>query len=247
MTPSTTVNPRSASHREVVDRLATAQKSNRGAPGYSRWVNRPVGRHIAAVAYRVGATPNQVTAVSALLSAAAIALIAAVPPVPVLGFAVAVLLAAGFAFDSADGQLARLTGTGSPAGEWLDHVVDCWKTVSLHLAVLVAWYRFSDLGTGWLLVPLGFTIVATVFFFAIILAEQLRRRAGVPDETAQTTAPVLRSLLVLPADYGLMCVAFALLGFPTAFAWLYGALFACNALILLAALRRWHRRLAALR
>ena len=33
--------------REAVSALVTAQKSNRGAAPYSRWVNRPLGRHLA--------------------------------------------------------------------------------------------------------------------------------------------------------------------------------------------------------
>lgn len=233
-------------HRAVVARLASAQKSNRGAPGYSRWVNRPLGRHVAAAAYRTGRTPDQVTAASACLTLLGVVLVATVEPRPWLGPVVALLLAAGFAFDSADGQLARLTGTGSLAGEWLDHVVDCAKTTLLHLAVLVAWFRFLDRPDGWLLVPLAFVVVANVFFFAIILSEQLRRRSGVPDETATTAAPVVRSLLVLPADYGVLCAAFLLVGLPALFVPVYTALMAANALLLPAALRRWYRRLRAL-
>ena len=53
------------------------------------------------------------------------------------------LLVVGYAFDAADGQLARLRGGGIIAGEWLDHMVDAIKVASLHLAVLVGLYRFD--------------------------------------------------------------------------------------------------------
>jgi phosphatidylglycerophosphate synthase len=242
----TVTERRSRPHRAIVAELASAQKSNRGAPGYSRWVNRPLGRQLAAAAFRAGMTPNGVTAVSALFTFAGIVVVATVAPAAWTGVAVALLLIVGFALDSADGQLARLTGRGSLSGEWLDHVVDCAKTVSLHLAVLIGWFRFVDQPDGWLLVPVLFAIEATVFFFAIILAEQLVRRAGAAQEQATTAAPVARSLLVLPADYGLLCLAFVVSGLPTVFVPLYSVLMVLNVGILLAALPRWFRRLSAI-
>src|SRR5206468_3735903 len=121
----TVANP--PGRREVVIRLAGAQKSNRGAAGYSRWVNRRLGRQIAAVAYLRGLTPNQVSAISAVFTFAAIASLAVFRPDWLLAVLATVALLTGYAFDSADGQLARLRGGGSPAGEWLDHVLDALK------------------------------------------------------------------------------------------------------------------------
>ena len=62
---------------ETVRRLRSAQKGKaRGAPAYSVYVNRSIGRVLAAIAYRAGLTPNQVTAVSALFTFTGIVLIA---------------------------------------------------------------------------------------------------------------------------------------------------------------------------
>ena len=55
-------------------------------------------------------TPNMVTAISAFFSFAAIAFLALVQPSVWLGLAVCLGLVLGYAFDSADGQLARLRG-----------------------------------------------------------------------------------------------------------------------------------------
>jgi phosphatidylglycerophosphate synthase len=63
----------------------------------------------------------------------------------------------GYAFDAADGQLARLRGGGSLAGEWLDHMIDAAKVSSLHVAVAISVYRWFAWAIGWVLVPLGFT------------------------------------------------------------------------------------------
>ncbi|GEA89679.1 CDP-alcohol phosphatidyltransferase family protein [Cellulomonas cellasea] len=241
---------RTQSHREVVRRLAAAQKSNRGAAGWSRWVNRPAGRQLAALAYRLGLSPNHVTVASAALSGTGIALLATQRPTVGTGLLVSALLVVGYMLDAADGQLARLTGTGSRAGEWLDHVVDATKTAVIHLAVLVSWYRFLDLPDRMLLVPLAFSAVACVFFFSVILSEQLRRAhaaLGTPTTRPATEpAPVLRSLVVLPGDYGILCVSFALLGFSAVFVPLYTLLMVANALLLLAALVRWYREMRTL-
>jgi phosphatidylglycerophosphate synthase len=129
--------------------LTDLQKTSKGAPAYSRLVNRRVGRVFASAAYVLGRTPNQVTALSALCTFSGIATIALVDPSVVSSIAVTLLLAVGYALDSADGQLARLRGGGSVSGEWLDHVVDAAKIATLHLAVLVNWFRFDDGPAAW--------------------------------------------------------------------------------------------------
>ena len=241
--------------REVVARLASAQKSNRGAGAYSRWINRPLGRQFAAVAYLLGLTPNQVSLISAAFSYASIAAIAVVRPGVTAGVLIALGLVIGYALDSADGQVARLRGGGSTAGEWLDHVIDAAKIVALHCAVAVCWFRFYDLGHAMLLVPLGYAVVASVFFFALVLADMLRRiarmRAGGTGVTTASVNPAeaasrLRSLLVIPNDYGVLCLALITLGFHAVFAWLYSVLFAANALLLVAGCARWFREMRTL-
>jgi phosphatidylglycerophosphate synthase len=235
-------------YRSSLSLLIGAQKSASGAPAYSRYVNRPLGRRLAAVAHVLGATPNQVTAVSALLTFTGIAIIALVAPSWWSGVLVSSCLVLGYALDAADGQLARLRGGGSLSGEWLDHVVDAGKISTLHLAVLVAAARFLDLPALWLLVPIGFTVVANVTFFGMILNGLLRDR-----HTARTGAPVhrpessrLRSLLVIPTDYGLLCLVFLLLGVPTAFGIAYLGLFACAAGFMALALVKWYRSIERL-
>lgn len=129
----------------VLRELRGAQKSSKGVSLYSRYVNRPAGRLLAAGAYRAGLTPNQVTMISALFTFSSIVAVALVEPSWWLGVAVYAGLVVGFAFDSADGQLARLTGRGGPDGEWLDHVVDCAKMILVHSAVLISFDRFGAL------------------------------------------------------------------------------------------------------
>ncbi|WP_150307658.1 CDP-alcohol phosphatidyltransferase family protein [Planctomonas psychrotolerans] len=242
-----TATPRTYS--AAVRSLASSQKSSKGAPAYSRYVNRPLGRRFAALAYVLRLTPNMVTSVSALVTFAGIAMIALLPPTPLFAVLTSVLLILGYALDSADGQLARLRGGGSMVGEWLDHIVDAIKSSALHAAVLIGWFRFLDLDPVWLLVPLGYTIVSAVFFFGMILTDQLRRlnrgsSAMILKHDGRTS--LAYSLAVIPADYGLLCLVFLFAWISPFFVGLYTALFVANALILAASLVRWFRAVSRL-
>ena len=246
--------PSSPSYRDVVHRLASgASKSNRGAGGYTRWVNRPLGRRVAAYSYLRGLTPNQLTFVNALLIFPAMLAMALVAPG---GWTVAAVVAllAGYVLDSADGQLARLRGGGSAAGEWLDHVVDAVKTGVFHAVMVVVWFRFYDLDSAaWLLVPLGFLVVHLSFFFSLMLADDLRRLDKVkrgttapPVDVTSERAPVLRSLIVLPNDWGVVCLTVLLLAVQPVFMTLYTGLFLANVLFLAYGWVRWYRELVTI-
>jgi hypothetical protein len=233
------------SHRARARALsAGAGKSNRGAPGYSRWVNRPLGRQLAVIAFQAGLTPNQVTVVSGLTTLTGVAVLASAPSTVPVGLLVAGLLVLGYALDSADGQLARMRGGGSRTGEWLDHVFDCVKLATLHVAVLVAWYRHFDLDPWMLVVPLVFGAQASTYFFGKILSDLFRPARPAAPAAGDGPPPVLASLLVLPLDYGLLCIVVATLGFHQIFVGLYSVLAVCGVLLLAAALPKWYRDLA---
>jgi len=245
-TPARGTVPRA--FRPALAALVSAQKPSTGAPAYSRFVNRRLGRWAAAAAYTLGATPNQVTALSAACTFAGIAVLALAPSGVGTALAVVLLLVVGYALDSADGQLARLRGGGSPAGEWLDHVIDATKIAVLHLAVFASWLREPEGREALLAVPLVYQVVATVAFFAIVLTDQLRRaeaaKTGVAAPVGRRTG-LLYSLAVVPTDYGLMCLAFVLLAWPPAFTVVYVALLVANAAYLVLALPKWFRELRA--
>lgn len=228
--------------REALAGLSTAQKSSKGAPAYSRYVNRRLGRYLAAASFAAGLSPNQVTALSAVSTFSAIGVLVAVQPSPASSLAVCLLLVLGYALDSADGQLSRLTGKGSMAGEWLDHTVDAFKVGSIHLAFLVCWWRFYELDAAWLLVPLLFQVLATAHFFSTLLMDQLRRsrRSGGALPGAESSS-MLYSLAVLPTDFGVICVMTVVLWIPWLFIGVYALLFAATAVFLILALGKWYR------
>lgn len=231
----------------VYTRLRGAQKGHaRGAPAYSVYVNRPLGRLLAAVAYRLGLTPNQATMISAAHTLAGLMVLALAPVSWWTGLLVAGLLALGYAWDSADGQLARLRGGGSLAGEWLDHVVDAFKIAALHVVVLIALWRHATIDVGWLLVPIAFSVVAVVTFFGMLLNDLLKSKVGEASTHARGGGTATRSLILLPTDFGLLCLTFALWGATGIFLGLYAALLLANAAFLVLALVKWYREINSL-
>jgi phosphatidylglycerophosphate synthase len=166
-----------------------------------------------------------------------------VAPVWWLGILVAALLLLGYALDSADGQLARLRGGGSRAGEWLDHIVDATKIGVMHSAVLISFYRFSGERSLVLVVPLVFMVASFVFFFGMILTDQLRRAAaasaGVSYSKPSGPGGGFQTLVAIPTDYGLVCLSFVLLGAHLVFVIVYALLALAQVVITAGVLVRW--------
>lgn len=236
------IKEQDTSFRQTVFQLSSAQKTAApGAPPYSIYVNRKAGKYVAAAAYRIGWSPNTISCVSAVLTFSGIILLAAAPGSWWVGIAVWGLLALGYVFDSADGQVARLRGIGSPAGEWLDHVLDSAKLPSLHLAVLVATYKNFHLPNEvWLLIPVVYSAIASVAFFSMILNDHLKTiHAHAPRAFDKKRRSVIKSVALLPTDYGALCFLFIFLGSESTFMSLYSLFFLANAGHLLLASFKW--------
>jgi phosphatidylglycerophosphate synthase len=243
-----------AKFRQSHAALGTSQKTSKGVSFYSKLVNRPLGRIFAAAAFAAGLSPNMVTAVSGLATGLGLAVLVLVHPSIGSGIVVSLLLAVGFALDSADGQVARLTATSSAAGEWLDHTLDAAKMVLLHAAVLVGWYRFLDLSDAWLLVPLGYQAVSVVTFSGGTLVALLKRAAArsagaavvplVQQDVGGERHSVVRALLLIPGDFGILCLLFALWGWVDVFRYGYLVMLVLNAGLLAALLVKWFRELS---
>lgn len=228
-------------YRSAVDQLAAAQKPSQGAPPYSRWVNRPLGRRLAALAYVSGRSPNQVTLVSAVATFSGFALIALVEPRWWVGLLAGGLAILGYALDAADGQLARLQGGGSASGEWLDHTVDAVKMSSVHLVILVSLLRFTDEpGWGLLAIPMLFQAASGTFFVSFMLMDQLRRARGGTGR-APSNGGTAQTVAALPTDYGVLAVVLLAVGVPSLFVPIYGLLCAGFVVVLCGALLRWWR------
>lgn len=234
---------------QALSQLRGAQKPGHGVPAYTRWVNRRIARIAAALSFRMGLSANAVTAISGLVSLAGMVVLVFMPVRPTTGLLAAALLALGYILDSADGQVARLSRSSSPAGEWLDHVVDAIRTPLIHASVLIALFRDDHVGMTWVqYVAVAFMVLSAGHFMSQILADQLTRASSIALRKEETTGNGLRkSLILLPTDTGVVCWLFVLWGFPMIFGLAYGVLLATNLVHAATSMYRKYRSLAMLR
>lgn len=226
--------------------LKKAQKRNNGVSLYSAYVNRPFGRVFAATFHQTSMTPNQVTGIGALLTFGSLFWLAFFATDNGITVLVGVLLLLGFAIDSADGQLARLQGTSSLLGEWLDHILDNARIGVMHLAVLAFLSRTSQINFEVLLVVCGVFLVSSAsIFFGGILSDQFAKRSALllPAEQVSPAPNLLRSMVLLPVDYGITCLSFLLLSYPRLFFAVYAILAICHLLVLPILALKWARGL----
>jgi phosphatidylglycerophosphate synthase len=224
-------------------RLAGAQKSTASVPAYLRFVNRRAGGVLAALGYALRLSPTQLTLLSSAVSFCGIAVLALHPATVPGGIVVSLLLLVGYALDSADGQLARVRGGGSRAGEWLDHVADVAKISSLHSAVAIAILRFFDLDSLlYLLVPVAFGIANVTQFFGMMLRDKLTVADPASPGRAGSSS-LLVAVLLLPLDHGSLALAFLVLGVHAVFLWCYGLLALATVLFAARSLTKAYRGL----
>ena len=97
------------------------------------------------------------------------------PPVPAAGSAgwpSRLSLALALVLDTADGRLARLQGTSSAFGRWLDQVLDELADMALHAAI--AWAAFCRDGRPvWLLLGIIYASGKYLFLVQSLLGDEL--------------------------------------------------------------------------
>lgn len=104
-------------------------------------VDPVASRFIIPLANHTRITPNQLT-----LSAFALGLAAAYcfsQGTPSLLVAGAILYHLSFTLDCMDGKLARLKGTGSVFGAWLDYILDRWRVAICAFSLILGQYHLS--------------------------------------------------------------------------------------------------------
>jgi phosphatidylglycerophosphate synthase len=132
----------------------------------------PLARTLAERLCPTSIRPNALTLASGTLMLSAAALIA----IGAAGWSgritVAVFLALALVLDTADGRLARLQGTSSALGKWLDQVLDEFADVALHAAV--AWAAFNRDGQPiWLMLGIFFASGKYLFLVQSLLGDEL--------------------------------------------------------------------------
>jgi phosphatidylglycerophosphate synthase len=135
--------------------------------------------------------PNALTIAAGGLMLTAAVLVATASTTIAGRLGAASLLAIALVLDTADGHLARLQGTASDFGRWLDAVLDELADMALHAAI--AWAAFARSGQpGWLVLSMGYA--AGKYLFVV---GQATRAEAAPThdprrEPATRPSPVAR-------------------------------------------------------
>jgi hypothetical protein len=135
-----------------------------------RQTYQPIGRYWALGPARLLARglrptrvrPNHLTLTAAGLMLGAALTVVLAPPSSTARGATALALALALVLDTSDGHLARLQGTASEFGRWLDALLDELCDMVLHAAI--AWWAFTrDQNAGWLVVGMIYGMGKYVF------------------------------------------------------------------------------------
>jgi phosphatidylglycerophosphate synthase len=148
----------------------------------------PLARGLAQVLSPTRVRPNHLT-----LTAAALMLVAAgAITVARSGWPdrsiTALALALALVLDTADGRLARLQGTSSVFGRWLDQVLDELADLAVHAAI--AWASYRQAGQPiWLVLGIAYASGKYLFWVQSILGDELEGRSSETASTTGSTGP----------------------------------------------------------
>lgn len=113
---------------------------------------RPLGLRVARALFGTRISPDQVTLASLLIGLVA-GRLAFYPSAAVNGLGVLLFIVSDI-LDSADGQLARMRGTSTRFGRFLDGLSDNLRFINLYLQLMARVILGG--GSWWLVIPLGF-------------------------------------------------------------------------------------------
>jgi phosphatidylglycerophosphate synthase len=177
----------SDSERAVIWRFDTSSDLDAASAEWIRRLNYqplghawawPIARRVALALQALPVRPNHLTVAACGLMLAAAACIALGANTLALNLTTALALALALILDTADGRLARLQGTATPAGRWLDAVLDELSDMALHAAI--GWSLAIRSGhNAWLLVSLGYA--AGKYLFTVARVESEIADLGQPE------------------------------------------------------------------
>lgn len=137
----------------------------------------PIADRLASALKDTRVTPNALTLAAGSLMLLSAALVACGDLGWLAKGSTALALAAALVLDTADGRLARLQGSCSAFGRWLDQVLDEAADLALHAAV--AWAAFAATGRpAWLLMGIAFASGKYLFLVQSLTGEELEKGSG---------------------------------------------------------------------
>ncbi len=136
--------------------------------------------------------PNAVTLAAAALMLASACAVAFGPVGWIWRIVIALMLALALVLDTADGHLARLQGTASEFGRWLDALLDEFADLALHAAV--AWSMFTRSGKpAWMALGMSYAIGKYLF----VVAQQSPGQVGGNAKPALVSPSLFKTMIRL--------------------------------------------------
>ncbi|KOX15041.1 CDP-alcohol phosphatidyltransferase [Micromonospora sp. NRRL B-16802] len=182
--------------------VADFHRVNRGGGLFSESISQWLGAVFALVAQRLGLRPTALTLTNLVLGlATSITVVALAGPVAagdvpawVVGLLALIGWQVAYSLDCADGQLARVTGQGSPAGARIDILCDVAAQIAL-VAALAATAVAQEPGTPtWLVATFAGTWMVN------LVTSVMQSGPNAASMVTSTSLPV--RLVKLVRDYG---------------------------------------------
>lgn len=213
-------------------------RTNRGGGLFSEAISQRIGAAFASGAHRFGLRPTTLSITNLALGLITSVIVATLAepvaagrvPAGLVGLVALVGWQVAYALDCADGQLARVTGQGSPAGARVDVLSDVAAQIALVAALSATAVAQSPSIPAWLIAAFAGTWMVNLVTSVM--------QAG-PNATSMvtSTSPLVR-LVKLIRDYGavIFVAALVLLFAPGLTSWVIVAFTAINGGFLLASI-----------
>ncbi|GGM00122.1 CDP-alcohol phosphatidyltransferase family protein [Micromonospora yangpuensis] len=187
--------------------VADFHRVNRGGGLFSESVSQWLGAVFALVAQRLGLRPTALTITNLLLGLATSVTVVALAPavadgsVPawLVGLVALVGWQVAYALDCADGQLARVTGQGSPAGARVDVLCDVAAQIALVAALAATAVAQRPDTPTWLVATFAGTWMVN------LVTSVMQSGPNAASMVTSTSLPV--RLVKLVRDYGAVIFA----------------------------------------
>jgi len=175
---------------------------------FTHAINYPVAARLAVLAHRWRIRPTTLTLLNLIMGVgASVAIIALAPELPsrrwlagALGIGAWLVWQLAYCLDCADGQLARVTATSTPAGGRLDVLCDVAVQVALVAAVIAVAATHPDI-PPWL-----FGVFAASWM--VNLVTSVMAKEGTNVSLVASTSPAIRAVKLI-RDYGFMLTVVA--------------------------------------
>ncbi|WP_018217674.1 CDP-alcohol phosphatidyltransferase family protein [Salinispora vitiensis] len=213
-------------------------RTNRGGGLFSETISQWIGAALASGAHRLGLRPTTLSITNLLLGLITSVIVATLAePVAtgrvsawLVGLVALVGWQVAYALDCADGQLARVTGQGSPAGARVDVLSDVAAQIALVAALGATAVAQSPSIPAWLIAAFAGTWMVNLVTSVM--------QAGPNATSMVTSTSLLVRLVKLIRDYGavIFVAALVLLFAPGLTSWVIVAFTAINGGFLLASI-----------